>query len=50
VSDERKESGPTKIWCPVNEGFRYTAVCERCKKKNTCEMYKEYREPKLAWS
>jgi hypothetical protein len=37
-----------KIWCPEGGQYKYVEVCEAsCKKKNKCEAYAEYREPRF---
>jgi len=37
-----------KIWCPDRENFQYIKVCDStCKKKDKCEAFRDYREPKL---
>ena len=36
------------IWCPHGENFQYIKVCgSNCKKKDKCEPFKDYLEPKL---
>ena len=50
-SDKEKENQDTdtaKIWCPEKEIFQYIHVCEiNCKKKDGCEAFRDYVEPKL---
>jgi hypothetical protein len=47
MGNAEKEMGPPKIWCPVSENFKYTTICEKCNKKNGCEVFKEFIQPRL---
>jgi hypothetical protein len=43
-----QQKNADKIWCPEGEQYRYVEVCKAsCKKRDRCEAYADYREPKL---
>jgi hypothetical protein len=45
---DNQDKNTVKIWCPDRENFQYIKVCDmNCKKKTTCEAFRDYFEPKL---
>jgi hypothetical protein len=45
---ENQNRDTDKIWCPYRENFQYAKVCDvNCKKKDKCESFRHYLEPKL---
>jgi len=43
-----QDENNAKIWCPDRENFQYVKVCDmNCKKKDKCEAFRNYVEPKL---
>jgi len=45
---EDTDINTAKIWCPDGENFQYVKACDSgCKKKDKCEAFRDYFEPRL---
>jgi len=45
---DNQNKDTAKVWCPYRENFQYIKMCDvNCKKKDKCEAFRDYLEPKL---
>jgi hypothetical protein len=48
IIQHRNIDNNPKIWCPYKEHQQYVSACKKnCRRKEHCQAYRDYREPRL---